>query len=271
MALSVYDLAVEAVLYLVAFQRRVADSAEVSYEDTRAESLVLLNDLDQRSHTEPGLWDQWTLARVPVVYLIDEVMILNCPWNYRHEWANEPLEVALLGHPEALGGEKFYQSCDEAMKEMEAAEHHQRHDIRQKVEIVMVFYVAMQCGFKGKFALDLDAWREYKTRIFSKLPAYAQTRTKELFPEADDHTIRLDANYEPVTRLLYVLIAFAALLTIYLGGSWGMWGQLMDELRGFAKAAYIQPDEKLSTSVSLPAAAPTSLPTSLPASLPSGS
>ncbi len=267
MALSVYDLSVEVVLYLVAFQRRVADGEDVSYADTRAQVRALLSDLDQRSHTEPGLWDQWTKARVAMVYLIDEVMILNCPWMHRHEWANEPLEVTLLGHREALGGEQFYEASDEAVKEMEIAEQNQRHDLRAKTEIVMTFYVALQCGFKGKYALDLDAWREYKSRMFSKLPAYAQTRTKELFPEADDHTIRLDPNYEPVTRLLYVLIAFGCLLAIYIVGSWFTWSEMVEDLRRFASQTRIEPDAGLSR-VAIPAAPPAP-PTTLPATMPS--
>ena len=47
MATSVYDLAVEVVLYLVAFQRRVEEGEAPGYDDTRAEVLALLNDLDQ--------------------------------------------------------------------------------------------------------------------------------------------------------------------------------------------------------------------------------
>ena len=57
MSIAVYELAVEVVLYLVAFQRRVEDGESVTYEDTRAEVLAMLNDLEQRSHQEPGLWD----------------------------------------------------------------------------------------------------------------------------------------------------------------------------------------------------------------------
>jgi len=222
-SLSVYDLAVEVVLYLVAFQRRVADGEAVSYEDTRAEVRALLDDLDQRSHGEPGLWDNWTKARSPLVYLIDEVMILNCGWAHHDRWADECLEVALLGHPEALGGENFYRECDEALRELETAERHERHDYAARVDVAAVCYVAMQMGFKGKYALDQDAWREYKGHVFSKLPAYAQTRSKELFPETQDHTQRLDANYEPVMRLLYVFLGFVVLLVLYFGLSWASW------------------------------------------------
>lgn len=234
MAATVYDLSVEVVLYLVAFQRRCEESPEVSYEDTRAEVLTLLNDLDQRSHAEPGLWDQWTIARVPLVYLIDEVMILNADWPYRNRWADECLEVALLGHTEALGGDRFYQECDKAQEDLETAERHDRADSAVKAEIVMVFYVALQTGFKGRYALDLDAWREYKSHLFSKLPAYAQTRTKELFPEADDHTVQMDPNYEPVTRLLYVFLGFVAGLTIYLVGTKYYWDQQISVLKQIA-------------------------------------
>ncbi len=245
MSLSVYDLGVEVVLYLVGFQRRVEDGEPVTYEDTRSEVLALLRDLDQRSHTEPGLWDAWTKARVPLVYLIDEVMILNCPWPYRNEWANECLEVTLLGHPEALGGERFYTFCDEALRNLETAERHERADRQTATEVVMIAYVALQLGFKGKYALDLDAWREYKGHVFAKLPAYAQTRVRELFPEADDHTIRLDPNYEPVMRLLYVFLGFAFVIALYLFGSYGRWASMVDDLKSLAQA--VAPAETQST------------------------
>ncbi len=231
MTTTVYDLAVEVILYLVAFQRRVAEGESPTYEDTRAEVLALLNDLDQRSHSEPSLFDYWAKARVPLVYLIDEVMILNCPWEHRNTWANECLEVALLGHPEALGGENFYLECDEALRNFERAEQHDRPDYQARVEIMMVVYVALQTGFKGRYALDLDAWREYKARLFSKLPAYAQTRTRQLFPEAEQHTVRMDPNYEPVTRLLYVFLAFLFIVALYFGATWTYWNNLTSDLK----------------------------------------
>ncbi len=248
MALTVYDLAVEVILYLVAFQRRVEDGEMVVYEDTRAEVLSLLNELDQKSHGEPGLWDNWTKARNPLVYLIDEIMILNCEWPHKQDWANDCLEVALLGHPSALGGDSFYTECDEALHELELAERHERHDSQAKVEIVMVYYVGLQTGFKGRYALDLDAWREHKGHVFSKLPSYAQTRTKELFPETDDHTVVMDPNYEPVMRLLYVFLFFLGLTAVYLVATWASWDQMVNDLDAAAENAAVatsQPSEQM--------------------------
>lgn len=261
---SVYDLAVQVVLYLVGFQRRVEDGESVNYHDTRAEVLSLLNELDRQSHGEPGLWENWVKARVPLVYLIDEVMILNCNWPHKDEWANECLEVALLGHPEALGGENFYRECDEALKELETAERHERHDLRAKCEIVMVYYVALQTGFKGRYALDLDAWREYRGHVFSKLPAYAQTRTKELFPEADDHTVSINPNYEPVMPLLYVLIGALLFIGLYISGTGAYWNDMVGHLKGWAGNSEMidtTPDNS-PPDASAPAAAPASSPAS---------
>lgn len=230
MALTVYDLSVEVVLYLVAFQRRAESGEPVRFEDTRAEVLSLLNELEQRSHSEPGLWEHWTRVRKPLVYLIDEVMILNCNWAHRQDWANECLEVTLLGHPTALAGESFFSECDEALHDLEVAERHERHDYAAKVEIVMVYYVALQTGFKGKYALDPNGWAEYKALVFSKLPAYAQTRGKELFPEAGKHTVLNDPNYEPVMRLAYVLLFFAIIFGLWLVGTGGYWSIMVDAL-----------------------------------------
>jgi len=232
---TVYDLAVQVVLYLVAFQRRVAEGESPTYDDTCREVLRLLKDLDEQSHRTEGLHDHWVAARVPLVYLVDEVMILNCPWEHRNEWANNCLEVALLGHPQALGGENFYTECEEALRELEVAERHERRDYAARVELMMVYYVALQMGFKGRYALDLDAWREFKAHLFSKLPSYAQTRTKQLFPETDQHTVLLDPNYEPVTRLLYVFLAFLFIVALYFGATWGYWSDLTSDLAGHVK------------------------------------
>ncbi|TWT45828.1 hypothetical protein RAS1_22630 [Phycisphaerae bacterium RAS1] len=239
MTTTVYDLAVEVVLYLVAFQRRVEDGEPVAYDDTRAEIQALLGELDRRSHGEPGLWDAWSRARVPLVYLIDEIMIINCPWEYRSMWQNDPLECSLLGAQQALGGDNFYRDCDEALKDLEVAERNNRPDVRMKVELVMVYYVALQSGFKGRYALDLDAWREFKAHVFAKLPAYAQTKTKQLFPEAELHTIRENPNYEPVMKLVVVLIFFGAALAVYLLTTWAKWDTMVGELRDHAKPAEI--------------------------------
>jgi len=257
LSLTVYDLAIDVVLYLVAFQQRVSDGEPVAYEDTRAEVLSLLNDLDRKSHTEAGLWENWVKARVPLVYLIDEVMILNCAWPYQQQWNDECLEVALLGHPEALGGQSFYSECDEALRQLETAERHERHDYRAKVEIVVVYYVALQTGFKGKYALDMDAWREYKGHVFSKLPAYAQTRTKELFPETKQHTILENPNYEPVMRLLYVAIGFVLLTTAYFASSWLAWGGMLSSYKEITARDYMKTPaaESRLEAVGLPAAA----------------
>lgn len=230
MALSVYDLAVRVMLDLVDAQQRAESGQDLNFADTRAELLSRLGELEQTSHSEPGLWEAWKKVRTPLVYLIDEVFILNIEWPYRADWANSCFEVELLGHPEALGGENFYNECDEAIKELEYAERSQRPDYKTRVDVLTVYYVAMQIGFKGRYRGDLDAWREYKAEVFSKLPAYAQTKTRELFPEADDHTVVIDPNYEPVMRLMYVVIGAAVFIALYLGSTWATWNQMTSDL-----------------------------------------
>lgn len=234
---TVYDLGIEVVLYLVAFQQRCQEESDISFQDTRNEVLKLFNDLTERSHVESGLYEQWTIARNPLVYLVDEMMILNCQWPHRKEWADNCLEVALLGHATALRGEQFYEECDQAVREMETAERNQRHDYPARVEIVMLFYVCLQTGFRGSLAIDLEKWREYKSRLFSKLPAYAQTRTQKLFPQTTEHTIELDPNYEPRMRLMYVVLAFAFVLVLYFTTTGFLWRTQTSALRDLGQVA----------------------------------
>lgn len=249
MAIGVYDLSVEVFLYLVGFQRRFEENEPLSFEDTRKEVLTLISDLDKRSHTEPGLWEHWRQVINPLVYLIDEVMQVNCPWPYRDPWANDNLEVRLLGHSIALGGENFYTECDEALKELERAEAMNRQDVKARQEILMTYYVAMQLGFKGRYALDKNAWAEYKLKLFTKLPASATTRTRELFPEADDHTDRRPPQYPAYLPLMYVGIGLAVLLAAYLVLTGGVWSSMVSSLRasaGIASGSAAAPAESAS-------------------------
>lgn len=228
--LTVYDLAVDVLLYLVTVQRRVEDGEQLSYADTRAELLSLLSEQEQRSHAEPGLWEGWKKARTPLVYLIDEVFIYM-DWPHAGAWSDENFEVQLLGHSEALGGDYFYNECEQALAELANAERANRPDLRTWVDIVTVYYVALQVGFKGRYRNSLDEWRKTKAEIFAKLPSYATTRTAELFPDTDDFTVVLDPNYEPVMRLLYVGIGVCVLMAIYLASTYGTWSQMTSELK----------------------------------------
>ncbi len=235
---TLYDLAVDVFLFLVGFQRRIADGDRPSYHDTREEVLRLLGDVEERSHVEPGLWNQWTRGRSALIYLIDEVMILNCPWDHRQTWEHEPLEVLLLtsqtGQTAALGGDQFFRDCDQVMKELEDAERAGRHDLTGLQDLLTIYYIALQLGFKGRMAIEENQLSEYKNRLFNRLPAYQQTRIRQLFPEAEQHTIRMDPNYEPITRLLYVFFAFATVAAFYLLFTWGWWNSMIDVLAGLA-------------------------------------
>jgi type IV/VI secretion system ImpK/VasF family protein len=237
LALGVYDLSVDVFLYLVGFQRRFEEGEPLSYEDTRREVLTLISELDRRSHTEPGLWENWRQVINPLVYLIDEVMNINCQWPHREQWQNDVLEVRLLAHPVALGGENFYTECDEALKELERAEAMNRQDIKARQEIIMVYYVAMQLGFKGRYAVDPNMWREYKLKLFTKLPASASTKTKELFPETDDHTDRRPPQYPAYLPLMYVGIGAAVLLVAYFVLTYFSWTGMISRLEGYARDA----------------------------------
>lgn len=253
MALGVYDLSVNVFLYLVGFQRRFEEGEPLSYEDTRKEVLTLISDLDKQSHTESGLWEQWRQVINPLVYLIDEIMQVNCPWEYRDQWANDNLEVRLLGHSIALGGENFYTECDEAIKELERAEAMNRQDLKARQEILMAYYVAMQLGFKGRFALDKNAWAEYKLKLFSKLPASVTTKSKELFPEVTQHTDRRPPQYPAYLPLMYVGIGVAVLLIAYFTLTWSSWNGM---IRNLAQHADDAGNAVKVTAAAAPASAP---------------
>lgn len=253
MAMTVYDLAIRVILDLVDAQQRAESGQDLSFADTRAELLSRLNEMEQISHGEPGLWEAWKKVRNPLVYLIDEMFILNIEWPYREDWSNSCFEVELLGFPEALRGENFYNECDEGLKELEMAERMQRPDTSTRADVVSVYYVAMQIGFKGRYRGDPDAWREYKGHVFSKLPAYAQTRSRELLPDVNNHTVVIDPNYEPVMRLLYVAIGAGVAIVLYLVGTYAAWDGMTNELVKHARSVAVMSSDAAPAATATPA------------------
>jgi type VI protein secretion system component VasF len=171
-------------------------------------------DLARRDPVSERLWDDRLKAMM--VYLIDYKM-LNSNWEGRDFWFNNRFETDpnILDHVEALGGEKFFEDCDEIQREYEVAERRERRDRHELAELLNLYFICLRMGFKGQYHDRPQELADYTRRLFSRLPAYSTTRGKEMFPEAYRHNQEIKVDYKLGMSLTIVL----AILAIVVGAS----------------------------------------------------
>jgi type VI protein secretion system component VasF len=73
----------------------------------------------------------------------------------------------------------------------------------------------LRLGFKGRFHDYPQELADYTRRLFTRLPAYAGTRAKEMFPDAYQHNQELKVDYKLGMSLTLVLV----ILSIVVGAS----------------------------------------------------
>ena len=190
-------------------------------------------DLARRDAASERIWDDRLKAML--VYLIDYRM-LNSPWAGRDYWFNNRFETdpGILDHVEALGGEKFFEDCDELQREYEQAERRQRRDATELAELLGLYFICLRMGFKGMYHDRPQELADYSRRLFSRLPAYATTRGKEMFPEAYRHNQEIRVDYKFGLSLTLVLMILAVVVTVGLVTFRVAWHR---ETSGIAQAA----------------------------------
>ncbi len=177
-------------------------------------SALLRADEEARAdRTAEKYWDDYVKAMM--VYLIDYRM-LNTEWAGQNYWFHYRFETHpdILREVEALGGEKFFDKCDEVYKEYEIAEQRDRADKDELAEVLGLYFICLRLGFKGKHRDSPQKLADYTRRLFSRLPAYATTRAKEMFPDAYRHNEELKVDYRLGTSLAMVLIVFAVIVGV---------------------------------------------------------
>ena len=172
--------------FVTNFVRQVKYGTVSSPEQVRYEALSALRKSEELACEEPVTERAWNDHIKPImVYLIDYKM-LNTDWGGRNYWFDHRFETdpAVLGEVEALGGEKFFENCDKIYKEYELAERRDRRDKDELAELLNLYFICLRLGFKGKYHDYPQELADYTRHLFSRLPAYATTRAKEMFPEA---------------------------------------------------------------------------------------
>jgi type VI protein secretion system component VasF len=200
--------------FVINFARQMKGGAEPEPEQTRYEALAALRDADDIVRDDLAAERAWNeRVKAMMVYFLDYKM-LNTTWNGRDHWFNNRFEIdrEIMDHAEALGGYLFFEECDELQKEYEVADRRERPDRHELAEQLSLYYTCLRLGFKGKYHDQPQALGDYTRRLFTRLPAHALTRGKEMFPEAYRHNQEVKVDYKLGMRLTMVLTIFVLIL-----------------------------------------------------------
>lgn len=223
--------------FVTNFVRQVKYETAPEPEQVRYEALSALRDAEDIARGDPLCERAWAdRIKEVLVYLLDYKMI-NTHWKGRASWLDNPFETdpTVLNHPQSLGGEVFFAKCDELQREYEAAERRDRRDKDELGEQLSVFFVCLRLGFKGMFHDRPQELADYTRRLFTRLPAFAATRTKEMFPEAYRHNQELRVDYKLGMRVTVVLAVLVLVVFGWLFVSRLFWQSTIREIRTAAQ------------------------------------
>lgn len=202
--------------FVTNFTRQIKYGTVARPEQVRYEALSALRNAEDLAHDDPVLERVWNDRAKPImVYLIDYKM-LNTEWDGRNYWFDHRFETdpEVLNEIEALGGEKFFEQCDEVSKEYEVAERRDRRDKDELADLLGLFFVCLRLGFKGKYHDYPQELADYTRRLFARLPAYSTTRAKDMFPEAYRHNQEVKVDYRLGMSLAMVLLVFGVIIGV---------------------------------------------------------
>jgi len=214
------------------FTRQVKYGTVPEPDQVRYEALAALRDTEDLMQNDPACGRAWEeRVKAMLVYMLDYKM-LNTDWHGRNFWFDNLFETdpMILDHPEALGGEEFFRECDELQKSYELAEMRDHHNKAILAEQLSLYFVCLRLGFKGKFHDRPLELADYTRRLFSRLPAYATTRAKELFPETYKHNQEVKVNYNLGLSLTIVLIMLCVVVSIWAVTSRIAWRSAVGEI-----------------------------------------
>ena len=218
--------------FVTNFVRQIKHGAAPPPDQVRFEALSALRDSEDLSRNDPVTERAWNdRVKAMMVYLIDYKM-LNTEWEGRDFWFDSPFETdpTVLDHPQSVGGEEFFRDCDEMQREYELSERRDRQDKDELAGLLNLYFVCLRLGFKGQFHDRPQELADYTRRLFTRLPAYATTRAKEMFPEAYRHNQELKVNYNLGKNLTIILVTFLVVIGLSLVTFRAAWSNAVGEI-----------------------------------------
>lgn len=223
--------------FVINFTRQAQLGSAGPVDQVRYEALSALRDAEDLSRNDPATERVWISHVKPMlVYLIDYRM-LNTEWSGRHEWFDHLFETdrTILDHASSEGGELFFRDCDELQKEYELAERRDRKDKDELAEVLSLYFVCLRLGFKGMYHDRPQELADYTRRLFTRLPAYAATRDREMFPQAYRHNQEVKVNYNLGMTVTMVAVVFLCILGGWFVISGIAWRSIVGELTAQAR------------------------------------
>ncbi len=205
--------------FVTNFVRQVKHGTAPAPEQVHYEALSALRDSEDLARNDPVTERAWyDRIKAIMVYLIDYKMI-NTEWEGKLYWLDNPFETdrEVLDHPQALGGEEFFTTCDDLQREYELADRRERRDKDELAEQLGIYFTCLRFGFKGQFHDRPQELGDYTRRLHTRLPAYASTRAGEMFPDAYRQNQEIKVDYNLGMNLTLVLVTLAVVI-----GAWGI-------------------------------------------------
>ena len=134
--------------FLTNFTRQVKHGTVPEPEQVHYEALSALRDAEDLARDDPATERLWNdRVKAMTVYLLDYKLI-NTEWDGRNYWFDNQFEVDpnVLDHAEALGGNLFFEDCDEMQREYELAERRDRRDKDELAELLSLYFVCLRLG-----------------------------------------------------------------------------------------------------------------------------
>ena len=222
--------------FVTNFVRQIKYGSVPAAEQVRYEALSALRDAEDLARNDPVCERVWyDRIKAITVYMVDYKMI-NTDWEGRLYWLDNPFETdpTVLDHAQALGGEDFFTTCDELQREYELAERRERRDKGELAEQLSIYFTCLRLGFKGQFHDRPQELADYTRRLFTRLPAYALTRAKEMFPNAYRQNQELKVDYNLGMNLTIVLVTLAIVVGGWLLVSRFAWSRAVSEIGQYA-------------------------------------
>jgi len=204
--------------FITNFSRQIKHGLPLAPDKIRYEALSAFRDADDLARNHPVTERAWQdRVKAMMAYLVDYKM-LNSDWDGRDYWFDNPFETDpnILDHAQSVGGEEFFHDCDEIQRESELAERRDRQDKDELSGLLNLYFVCLRLGFKGQYHDRPQELADYTRRLFARLPAYATTRSKEMFPDAYRHNQEIRVDYNLGTKLTIVLVAFLVIIAMSL-------------------------------------------------------
>jgi type IV/VI secretion system ImpK/VasF family protein len=199
---KINELVRPAFLFAAALRRKIRRGVVLDYGEVKRSALSLLNRLEAEASTQ-ALTDRWERAKIPIVYLLDEIAIME-RWPGADFWNDQSLEIEYLGHTEKMRGVWFF---DREYKD--AVE-------RGDTEMIEILYVCLCLGFEGKLRGQTAQLKNHIDNLHARLPLpLRDEHHKRLLPKA--YSVDLTANDPrlPITITSVLAIFFGIIITYF--------------------------------------------------------